>query len=154
MKGMQEKSAQKFENAIVCYKYMLGMAWASKSMQAEMSAYEGLARMHLYLGNIEKVKFYDAKVFHGQYENEAGKRVHVTNVLNTHPWLRDKTTLGKEKITGLSLLQRQAEDVADAILFCATMPGRTQVEQIHMRSTHLRDVSEDLAQAAAKTSPD
>lgn len=48
----------------------------------------------------------------------------------------------------------QAEDVAAAILLCATMPGRTLVEQIHMRPTYLRDVSEDLAEAAAKTSAD
>jgi NADP-dependent 3-hydroxy acid dehydrogenase YdfG len=46
----------------------------------------------------------------------------------------------------------QPEDLAAAILLCATMPGRTIVEQIHMRPTRQRDLSRDLAEAAAKTS--
>ena len=43
---------EKYENAIICFKYMLALAWTCKSNDAELSAYEGLAAMHLYLGNI------------------------------------------------------------------------------------------------------
>lgn len=60
---------EKYEHAIVSYKYMLALAWTSKSMEAEMAAYEALGRMHLYLGHIEKVKFYDAKISFGKMEH-------------------------------------------------------------------------------------
>ena len=43
---------EKYENAIICFKYMLALSWTCKSIEAELSAYEGLAAMHLYLGNI------------------------------------------------------------------------------------------------------
>ena len=48
----------------------------------------------------------------------------------------------------------QSEDVADAILLCAAMPGRTLVEQINLLPTVRRDVSADLAAAAAKATAD
>ena len=48
----------------------------------------------------------------------------------------------------------QPEDVAEAIVLCARMPGRTLVEQIVMLPTHPRDTSADLAAAARKTRPD
>jgi hypothetical protein len=37
-----------------------------------------------------------------------------------------------------------AEDVAAAILLCATLPPRAVVEEIVMTATHQRDVSQDL----------
>lgn len=85
---------EKYENAIISYKYMLALAWTCKSQESEIFAYQGLARMHLYMGNIEKVKFYDAKITYGQYEpeNSQGYKVHVTNALSEHPWLRDHAT--------------------------------------------------------------
>ena len=43
---------EKYENAILCFKNLLALAWTSKSTEAEFCAYEGLALMHLYLGNI------------------------------------------------------------------------------------------------------
>lgn len=61
---------EKHSEAIICYKYLLALAWASKSQEVEIMAYQGLRRMHLYLGNIEKVKFYDAKMLYGKYEPE------------------------------------------------------------------------------------
>ena len=42
----------------------------------------------------------------------------------------------------------QPEDVAEAILLCAAMPGRTLVEQIVMMPTRPRDTSAELARAA------
>lgn len=42
----------------------------------------------------------------------------------------------------------QAEDVAAAILLCASMPGRTLVEQIVMSPTRTRDLADELAAAA------
>ena len=44
-----------------------------------MAAYEGLARMHLYRGEVEKVRFYDARVTSGVYEaeNTQSYKIHV-----------------------------------------------------------------------------
>ena len=82
---------EKYENACICLKYMLALSWTCKLPEAELAAYEDLARMHLYLGNIEKVKFYDARVTYGQYEPEEsqGFKVHVTAQLNRHTWLKN-----------------------------------------------------------------
>ena len=44
----------------------------------------------------------------------------------------------------------QPQDVAEAILLCATMPQRTLVEQITLWPTHARDVSADIAAARSK----
>jgi tetratricopeptide (TPR) repeat protein len=43
---------EKYENALICFKFMLALAWATKSTEAELTAYEGLAIMNLYLGKI------------------------------------------------------------------------------------------------------
>lgn len=47
-----------------------------------------------------------------------------------------------------------AEDVASAILFCATMPHRTLVSEIVLMPTHQRDTSADLKAAREIKSPD
>lgn len=47
-----------------------------------------------------------------------------------------------------------ADDVASAILFCATMPQRTLVEQMVLMPTQPRDTTEDMKAAAAIKSPD
>ena len=47
----------------------------------------------------------------------------------------------------------QPEDVAQAIVLCASMPGRTLVEQIVMTPTASRDRSAELAVAAVKGAP-
>ena len=46
------------------------------------------------------------------------------------------------------------EDVASAILFCATMPQRTLVEEIRMGPTVKRDVAEELLAAAREGAPE
>ena len=56
---------EKYENACICLKYLLALSWTCKLPEAELAAYEDLARMHLYMGNIEKVKFYDARITYG-----------------------------------------------------------------------------------------
>lgn len=48
----------------------------------------------------------------------------------------------------------QPEDVADAVLLCAAMPGRTLVEQINLLPTRPRDQSADVAAALAKETPE
>ena len=90
---------------------MLSLAWTCRSTEAELSAYEGLTRMHMYLGNIEKVKFYDAKVTLGHFENPKtkGYQVHVNNVLTSHPWLKEMRSRMNEdgvkvRLKGLHLL--------------------------------------------------
>ena len=75
---------EKYENGIICYKYMLALAWTCKSLEAEHCAYEGLATMHLYLGNIEKVRFYDARVTHVV----RGCRHHLCTKQHAYSWRR------------------------------------------------------------------
>ena len=48
----------------------------------------------------------------------------------------------------------QPEDVAAAILLCATMPGRTTIEQMVLKPTIGRDTSAELDVAAAKSTRD
>jgi NADP-dependent 3-hydroxy acid dehydrogenase YdfG len=48
----------------------------------------------------------------------------------------------------------QPEDVASAILLCATMPQRTLIEEMTMLPTRPRDVSADMRAARAIQSPD
>lgn len=108
---------EKYEHAIISYKYMLQLAWTSKSMEAEMAAYEALGKMHLYLGNIEKVKFYDSKINFGQMEHENSQlyKVHVTNTVSEHPWLRKNSSnsnKAKDILVGKELLLQQAENVS------------------------------------------
>lgn len=47
----------------------------------------------------------------------------------------------------------QADDVAQAILLCATLPGRTVIEEIVISPTVARDTSADLAAARARGAP-
>lgn len=60
---------KKYESAILCFKHLLALAWTLKSAEAELATYEGLAAMHLYLGQIQKCKYYDARITHGVYED-------------------------------------------------------------------------------------
>lgn len=53
--GKQEK----YDEAIVCFKHLLALAWTTSSLEAEQAAYEALSLMHFYTGNIEKSKFFD-----------------------------------------------------------------------------------------------
>jgi hypothetical protein len=82
---------EKYTNAIICFKYMLSLAWTVKSNEAELTAYEGLAMMNLYLGNIQKVKFFDARISHGAYEPEEsqGYKIQVSTTMADHPWLKE-----------------------------------------------------------------
>jgi hypothetical protein len=46
------------------------------------------------------------------------------------------------------------EDVARAILLCATLPGRTVIEEIVMSPVQSRDRTNDMAVSAKAGSPD
>jgi hypothetical protein len=46
------------------------------------------------------------------------------------------------------------EDVAQAILLCATLPGRTVIEEIVMSPTQPRDRTLDMEAAANARSPE
>lgn len=83
---------EKYDNAIICYKYGLSIAWTIKSATAELLAYEGLSLMHMYLGNIQKACFYDARVTHGTYEPEEsqGYKLTVQTTISEHPWLKER----------------------------------------------------------------
>ena len=43
---------EKYESAIIAFKHMLALAWTIKSCEGELAAYEGLALMYLYRGQI------------------------------------------------------------------------------------------------------
>ena len=84
---------EKHESAAICYKYLLALAWTCDSLEAELCAYEGLASTHLYLGNIQKVRFYDARISLGRYEPEQsqGRLITVAATITQHPWLKEIT---------------------------------------------------------------
>ena len=72
--------------------------------------------MHLYLGNIQKVRFYDARITHGVYEPEKsqGYKIAVSATMSQHPWLKEITTkkmAQKGHLVGIALAQKQANDV-------------------------------------------
>ena len=46
----------------MAFKFMLSLAWTIKSSEGEFSAYQGLSLSYLYLGLIDKVKFYDSRI--------------------------------------------------------------------------------------------
>ena len=69
---------EKHENAIIALKYVLGISWTIKLTELELSAYEGLAVAYLYLGKIEKVRYYDARVMHGMYESDKSQIYKIT----------------------------------------------------------------------------
>ena len=76
-----------------------------------MAAYEGLARMHLYRGDVEKVRFYDARVTSGIYEPDTtqGYKIHVAQTIIDHPWLKPKRKMEGElnQPAGHELLWKQ-----------------------------------------------
>ena len=82
---------KKYEAAIICFKYMLSLAWSCKSSESELAAYEGLSMMNLYIGQIEKCKYYDARVNNGIYEPHDSQlyNVALSNTLLEHTWLRE-----------------------------------------------------------------
>lgn len=79
----------KYETAVMCFKYLLSLAWACNSLEGEFAAYEGLSKMYLYIGQIEKAKFYDARISNGIYEPHDTQMFKVTMAytLKENPWL-------------------------------------------------------------------
>ena len=41
---------ERYESAVMSFKFMLGMAWTIKSSEGEFSAYQGLSLAYLYQG--------------------------------------------------------------------------------------------------------
>ena len=82
---------EKYENALICLKYLLSIAWTIKLSEIELQAYEGMALAYLYLRKIEKVKFYDGRIMYGIYESETSQtyKITVSQTLFGHPWLKD-----------------------------------------------------------------
>ena len=103
---------------------MLALAWTVGSIEGEHAAYEGLALMYLYLGQVQKVKFYDARVSLGIYEPTDSQLFNITvsATLNAHPWLKMKLGLKEQSLvpgmtqgerkTGLDVVREQAEDLS------------------------------------------
>ena len=69
---------EKHENAVVCLKYVLAISWTIKLRELELSAFESLAVSYLYLGKLEKTRYYDARVMHGMYEQESSQTYKIT----------------------------------------------------------------------------
>ena len=89
--GCTNSKMTKYDSAVLCFKFMLALAWTLRSPEAELAAYEGLAKMFLYMGQIEKSKFYDARIANGKYEPEDSQlfKITLSNNLNEHRWLRE-----------------------------------------------------------------
>ena len=80
---------EKFDEAIVCFKHFLSLAWTTDSFDAEHAAYEALSIMQFYKGNIEKSKFYDYCFLKGITEpiTSQVRKITVTQSINSHQWL-------------------------------------------------------------------
>jgi len=107
---------QKHDNAIICYKYIIQIAWTVKLREMEFSAYKGLASAYIHLGKVEKVKFYDARVTLGVYESDSTQtyKITVSQCLTAHPWLKETANAkmaAKGRLVGLALAWKQANDV-------------------------------------------
>lgn len=90
---------EKHENAVICLKYVLGISWTIKLTQLELSSYESMAVAYLYLGKIEKVRYYDARVMHGMYESDKSQiyKITVSQTIAANTWLRETTSQAKQK---------------------------------------------------------
>ena len=106
---------EKYESAIISFKHMLALAWTIKSCEGELAAYEGLALMYLYTGQIEKCKFYDARITNGAYEPHDSQlyKISISSTLNENRWLKDSTQI-QNRQTYLELAQEKAEDMSRA----------------------------------------
>ena len=69
---------EKHDNSVICLKYVLAIAWTIKLSELELSAYEGLAIAYLYLGSLEKTRYYDARIMMGLYEQEDSQTYKIT----------------------------------------------------------------------------
>ena len=84
---------EKYESAIIAFKHMLAIAWTIKSSEGELAAYEGLALMNLYCGQIQKCKFFDARITNGQYEPHDSQlyKITVSSCTNENRWLKESS---------------------------------------------------------------
>ena len=64
---------ERYDTAIISFKYLLALAWTVKSRECEYAAYEGLQRAYLYKGLIDKVEFYNTGATKGEYESHDSK---------------------------------------------------------------------------------
>ena len=112
--GKQEK----YDEAIICFKHLIALAWITDSREAESAAYDALAIMHFYVGNIEKSKFYDHQFLNGLTEPESSqvRKITVTQTIGYHRWLEHKPSpfsRSEETLAGVKLAAHQAELVAN-----------------------------------------
>lgn len=68
MLGQVNKMNENYQEAILCYKYALSLAWTVDSVEAEMACYRELCAARYHLGHVEKSKFYDDRVLSGHSE--------------------------------------------------------------------------------------
>lgn len=69
---------EKYENAVTSLKYVLAISWTIKLTEMELAAFYGLSVLHLYMGSIEKARYYDARVTRGIYESEKSQTYKIT----------------------------------------------------------------------------
>ena len=43
---------EKYDEAIICFKHLIALAWTTDSAEAESAAYDALSIMHFYTGSI------------------------------------------------------------------------------------------------------
>lgn len=83
---------ERYESAVMSFKYMLALSWAVRSTEGEYAAYEGLQRAYLYQGLIDKVKFYNKRAAEGDYESPETQlfKLSVSFSLNENTWLKNE----------------------------------------------------------------
>ena len=109
---------EKYDEAIICFKHLIALAWTTNSPEAESAAYDALSIMHFYIGNIEKSKFYDHQFLSGLTEPETSqvRKITVTQTIGYHRWLEHKPNpyaRNDDTLQGVKLAAHQAETVAN-----------------------------------------
>ena len=94
----------------------MALAWTIKSSEGEFASYQGLSLSYLYLGMIDKVKFFDTRINHGEYEPQESHlyRITVSTGLQRNNWLKNDDGL-RRSLDGKTPLEQvwdQAEDLS------------------------------------------
>ena len=104
---------EKYESAIIAFKHLLGLAWTIKSPEGELAAYEGLSLMYLYIGQIQKSKFFEARISHGYYQPYDSQlyKITVSSTLNDNRWLKKENPVLSKGLNNLDIAIEKADDM-------------------------------------------
>ncbi len=60
---------KEFQKAVICFKKQLQLAWFNNSIEMEMKAYDNLAIQYFYLGELDRSKYYNDRIYRGKFES-------------------------------------------------------------------------------------